>query len=564
MEVTEILQEQGLSEPFCLDLAWDFVCHLRSRHGFTKAEKAELLESFHRFSQGTGELSTLKILELMGWLGLGGCIEKAHEMLRCSPATGRLVAALAECEIFTENQLLEVITLRHGIKTAVTFGSFDRGAAGADIAASQGPSGLRAARTARTKLPGIAWDTWVIVAEEARKVTPIWNRKRACFKEPEVAELKKAFGLPLQHADDRHRFQDALAEAHRTAVDSGSMDDVTDVRKDSIPSPRSSGTVIFATFLHLVRSYLESIKQKQMQREEAALRSVSFSATEVADFRAIFTSHVVSAREPCHPLSFVVRCLAMQPRVSCSEVIRMAASVGARIKMSHRSMLRKKIREFSDQKTLIDIEDEELPDDEFALEDGVDFAGFLRIMQWMSDCNWCNINTAAEELLLNPRSVATAGFSRCPAVPAELGSSGSAHCTAIWHSQLRILIQPLEIFWDESELGSGGKLHTKEKPKVDSDTEPKISGSVTKKVTPVLAPEMEMDLHDSLSSTGSTCHRVTEDVKRHAKKNRSRKNPASPRNLTTPCSVRSTPNGVLRIRANAPFKGSFDDGIRRW
>ena len=30
----------GLSEPFCLDLAWDFVCHLRSRHGFTKAEKA--------------------------------------------------------------------------------------------------------------------------------------------------------------------------------------------------------------------------------------------------------------------------------------------------------------------------------------------------------------------------------------------------------------------------------------------------------------------------------------------------------------------------------------------
>lgn len=483
MEVTEILQEQGLSEPFCLDLAWDFVCHLRSRHGFTKAEKAELLESFHRFSQGTGELSTLKILELMGWLGLGGCIEKAHEMLRrvdfdnngvlgeneflrlmrmqkernleaytlayCKLRLGdavtrsRLVAALAECEIFTENQLLEVITLRHGIKTAVTFGSFDRGAAGADIAASQGPSGLRAARTARTKLPGIAWDTWVIVAEEARKVTPIWNRKRACFKEPEVAELKKAFGaeevpvsdllwmlldsgLPLQHADDRHRFQDALAEAHRTAVDSGSMDDVTDVRKDSIPSPRSSGTVIFATFLHLVRSYLESIKQKQMQREEAALRSVSFSATEVADFRAIFTSHVVSARvqarqelqkEPCHPLSFVVRCLAMQPRVSCSEVIRMAASVGARIKMSHRSMLRKKIREFSDQKTLIDIEDEELPDDEFALEDGVDFAGFLRIMQWMSDCNWCNINTAAEELLLNPRSVATAGFSRCNSAP---------------------------------------------------------------------------------------------------------------------------------------------------
>ena len=49
----------------------------------------------------------------------------------------------------------QVITLRHGIKTsAMTFGSFQ--------GTSQGPS----LRAARTKLPGIAWDTWVVVAEE--------------------------------------------------------------------------------------------------------------------------------------------------------------------------------------------------------------------------------------------------------------------------------------------------------------------------------------------------------------------------------------------------------------
>jgi len=48
-----------------------------------------------------------------------------------------------------------VITLRHGIKTAaVTFGSF--------AGTSQGPS----VRAARTKLPGISWDAWVVVAEE--------------------------------------------------------------------------------------------------------------------------------------------------------------------------------------------------------------------------------------------------------------------------------------------------------------------------------------------------------------------------------------------------------------
>ena len=36
-------------------------------------------------------------------------------------------------------------------------------------------------------------------------------------------------------------------------------------------------------------------------------------------------------------------------------------------------------------------QDEEPPDDEFALEDGVDFAGFLQIMQWMSDCSWADL-----------------------------------------------------------------------------------------------------------------------------------------------------------------------------
>lgn len=36
-----------------------------------------------------------------------------------------------------------------------------------------------------------------------------------------------------------------------------------------------SPTVPFAAFLHLIRGYLQSIKQKQMQREEAALRQPS-------------------------------------------------------------------------------------------------------------------------------------------------------------------------------------------------------------------------------------------------------------------------------------------------
>eukprot|EP00913_Durusdinium_trenchii_P015006 g14075.t1 len=415
VEVVEICQEKGigLDGPLSLDCAWDFAEHVRSCHGFRKAEQAELVQSFLKFSQGEAELAVLKILELLNWLGLGGALEEAHQMLRqvdfndngvldeteflrlmrlqkeTSVRASRIFAALAECDIFTENHLLEVITLKHGIKTA----SVNFSHAGV--------------RRGSGKQPGISWDTWVILAEEARKVTPVWKRRSASFKEAEVSELRKAFGaeevpvsdliwmlldsgMPLQRAEDRQRFHEALEEARRAALDAGSaVEDVGEL---------GTQHVHFAPFLHLIRGYLQSIKQKQMEREELALRSVDFAAT-----------------EPCHHLSYLVRRLASQPRVSCSEVIRMAASIGARIKMSQRSMLRKKIREFSsERRSELDQESQEELPDEDSVEDGVDFAGFLQIMQWMQDCNWCNINAAAEEKLLQPNQ---SSFSRCVSAP---------------------------------------------------------------------------------------------------------------------------------------------------
>ena len=48
-------------------------------------------------------------------------------------------------------------------------------------------------------------------------------------------------GLPLQHAEDRQRFREALAEAHRTALDC-SREEAT-VPTVPTASPRSSGKV---------------------------------------------------------------------------------------------------------------------------------------------------------------------------------------------------------------------------------------------------------------------------------------------------------------------------------
>eukprot|EP00438_Fugacium_kawagutii_P010467 Skav233005 [mRNA] locus=scaffold387:483625:492662:- [translate_table: standard] len=88
------------------------------------------------------------------------------------------------------------------------------------------------------------------------------------LQEAEVTEICRdqgaALSIPLQHAEDRHQFHDALEEARRTAVEAGSMEGVEEGTRE--------GHVHFATFLHLIRGYLQSIKQKQIKREEAALR----------------------------------------------------------------------------------------------------------------------------------------------------------------------------------------------------------------------------------------------------------------------------------------------------
>ncbi|CAE7225865.1 CPK12 [Symbiodinium pilosum] len=310
---------KGLSEDSLLNVeaAWDFVQQVRSCHGFTHAEREELLRSFLRFSGGSGELATVKVMELLQWLGLEGNIEEARDMLRmvdfnfsgtldcgeflrlmrvqkeknlkayalayASKNLGedlsecRLVAALAECAVHPEKQTLEEVFGRQRWRP--------------------GDSPL-------------TWEAWVSLAEEVRKMSPVQKRRRAGFTEIQVQDIEASFrgpdavdgktgpiqvsdllwmlldsGMPIHRAEERKDFHQALDRARQEALEAGT-------RPEDVGEP-GSPELHLAPFLHLLRAHVRVIEQRQIMKEEAAMRSLSFSAEEIADLRSIFNRQAV-------------------------------------------------------------------------------------------------------------------------------------------------------------------------------------------------------------------------------------------------------------------------------
>lgn len=109
----------------------------------------------------------------------------------------------------------------------------------------------------------------------------------------------------------------------------------------------------------------------------------------------------------CHPLSGAVLKLCSISRLPCSEVVHLAGCIGVRMKTSQKEMLQRKIRELCVQGPFLQpsaAKKEASGRSCRADEDGeqgldLDFAEFLHVFQWMTDCNFCNINDVAERFV---------------------------------------------------------------------------------------------------------------------------------------------------------------------
>jgi len=403
------------------DAALDFIVYVRERHGFTEAETNECLSTFERFSNGSGEMPTLQVMELLQWVGFKNRVETVRKMVQQVDFNGngtmdsteylRLMRLQKETKLATYWKVFQSQNLE---KTALTPELFAQALAEAQLAPPPRIlDDVFAKLLAETHVSsGISWETFVAVAEHTRKLIPVENRKQATFNDDELQQLRAAFmlqsapkghvsmgellwmlsesGMPVNKASGRRDLYTSLDKARKVALESG-------VPFEEVGHP-GSPRVRFYPVVHLARAFLRNQEQKTYEREESAMRAVRFSAAEVQELRALFEKEAKEAQkelwgdgsgpgtEPS--LGSVIRLLSQDARVPVNRVILFAARTGARIKVSQKEELYTKIREIS----AFDAGD---------VQRGIDFPSFLQLMQWMVDCNFGGINSAAAERALN-------------------------------------------------------------------------------------------------------------------------------------------------------------------
>ncbi|CAE7543760.1 Cabp1 [Symbiodinium necroappetens] len=400
------------------DGALGFVAHVRQRHGFTDAETQECMTTFERFSLGSGEMPTLQVMELLQWMGFKNRVEDVRKMVQQVDfnANGtmdrteylRLMRLQKESKLASYRKVYQAMSLGKSALTAELFAQ-----ALADVQLHAPPRILDdifgKLQAEASVSAGLSWETWVAVAEHTRKLIPVENRKQATFSDLELEQLRMAFnlqgfssgyvsmgellwmlsdsGMPVNKASGRRDLYVSLDKARKVALESG-------VPPEDVGRP-GSPRVRFYPVVHLVRAFLRNQEQKTYEREEAVMRAVRFSSAEIQELRTLFEKEGKEAQRELwgdeeeatkRSLGSVVRMLCQEARVPINRVILFTSRIGARIKISQKEELYTKIREIS----AFDPGD---------VQRGIDFPSFLQLMQWMVDCNFGDINSAAERAL---------------------------------------------------------------------------------------------------------------------------------------------------------------------
>lgn len=172
--------------------------------------------------------------------------------------------------------------------------------------------------------------------------------------------------------------------------------------------------------VHFVYESVKNHNDAVFHREDAALKAVEFSSEEVGQFRELFGALVQQHKEELQAaadkaneapkvgrrlsavqaaqvlaeaeeamrlqkereltLGNVIRKLTSVDRVPGTEVVKMMATMGVKISAPLRQEMMERTAQFSDNP-----------------ENGLDFPGFLQLMNWMVRSNFGNINGAAEK-----------------------------------------------------------------------------------------------------------------------------------------------------------------------
>eukprot|EP00929_Paragymnodinium_shiwhaense_P007497 TRINITY_DN111419_c0_g1_i1.p1 TRINITY_DN111419_c0_g1~~TRINITY_DN111419_c0_g1_i1.p1 ORF type:complete len:863 (+),score=300.88 TRINITY_DN111419_c0_g1_i1:117-2705(+) len=389
------------------------------RDGFSAKEAGELQRTFNRFdTDGSGEVETVELGDMLRYLGESMPLEKVQRLLAQVDFndSGSLDwrEFLRFMRLHREEELVKwkdhfrskiigkgkaismnaardaVLTLGFAMPTERELETVLKQAEPdddedeeADEEGEGDASPKERKATKDKKAPMLTFDQFVLIlnigrlerARQLRKLAGFNSMEIEAFQEQfnsfdadrsgtidarEVSAMLNALGFSMKTAKERDDVQREIDRAFGNARDAGVQD------------ASLGGAVTFWVMVQLLRLMYNRRDQEAVDREKAVMEACSFSVPEVKDFREVFASCCKDERQ------FLEEAGVLHPDEKDPTVM---SKDGLRRLLATLGVKKFKKQDLDDK---VDMYDPELG--------AVDFCNFLRLMRWMLDTNFGNIN----------------------------------------------------------------------------------------------------------------------------------------------------------------------------
>jgi len=431
------------------DDVFDVLSLCRTTSNFTKFEVEELNQAFTRFDEdNSGKIDVLEMVEMLLYMGFNSSLEHVHEIIIQSDVDGNSELDFSEfLHVMATHELTHTKAVRNAFRKMTSrsktctqdqmsfllqsLGYFPGETVFEEMLAEDGLNDVQ------------DFDFTMLrsVTGRCRRHLAKVARSNAYFPETHIHLLWKLFqeqllppatkiergglvcllqilGVSMNTLQERDAILQML-DAARTSAELAGAD---------IPSPKEGNSITFPVMLHLLRAVASHGQMTVMRRELKAMKDAQVSHAEVVEFRQVFNQLALEAKaEMAEKALQQAKAVAASPGgrrrsmpdlsammptpalrggmehdvvfqelkaslfiggkalcISVHAVIGMLRSLGVRISEKQLLELTNKVRDFA----AIDRA-------EASQEETVDFAAFLRVIRWMLDVNFGDINARA-------------------------------------------------------------------------------------------------------------------------------------------------------------------------
>lgn len=414
--IQEVLQEVDFEQDAELDFEefFHFMLVFKQRDGFSSKELKDFKDVFRKFDRDQSDnINVHELGDMLRYLGF-------------SVGTDNLYMLLAQVDVNRNgtldcNEFLRLMRLHRESELKRMYDVFEHrgGFQDDEISCKQVPAALQDYMGGEVKAEVLQkvppsgdmdFEEFVSLADQARWAKVISERRMAGFSQAEISSLEEMFshydkdgsgdidsfevqellndfGLKLRTRAERQEVLDQLEEARQLAAEAGVQHDAR--------RPKSMITFWeLVQLVRLVKTHRAKLKEEESQQ---LLQAISFSKQEIDDFRAVFLSWAKHGG-----MGLSSEDTALGTKVSLHETAakkRETEDLDEEEPGLSASMLQKLLRWLN---VPVTMQGKEALEGRLSLvqqteKNELSFVGFLQVMRWMLDTNFCGINGVAQK-----------------------------------------------------------------------------------------------------------------------------------------------------------------------